>query len=941
MILLFLSILVDINTIGENSIGKIVTIEGVVTVAPDRLSMGDLYIIVQDNTGGIPIWKRSYDIKMNNFDYEEKPPERINYKRWDKVKIKGIVSLLKNEIVLIPVTEEIIDHNKRVKPKEIKLNDIKNYLYRYVSIKNVKANSPFPRNMGDSSFVKINDGKTNSFMYISPYNGISGRVFPEGYFDLFGVVIRREKRYAIFPENPGDIKRTEEKPHIIIGPLVSTFEDGRVRIFYKTFEDASTIVEYGENMLNKKLIVNDNNSNHIFEIAGLNEKRDYKFRIIATNRYGSDTSTVKEFNTNKKDAFTFVSMGDSRGPNAYHPLPGDTFKMILHNIARRDPDFVIFTGDNVYGYCDSIALSNEWDVWLSMMDTLSNHNIPYYVALGNHEASNDPSGTRIFQFRMLQNPDNGPGGFYSKTVGSFNFGNSHFVLLNSDPINDGNTQTSIIDSMERSWLMSDLASATGAHIFTFQHKEAFPPSDTSSHSSLAFHITARDSFWEILLKYKVDANIASHIHLFNKDFFGRTLPDGYKDVRQIINGTCGAPIVPTYGGNFFHYIFWKISGDTVKGDVYDENDMLRDTIYWVHNINAAPRVFFSDSALFFAASIGSSVVNRIDTLKNDNGKVGGFNSVWADEKEAVRIVPESKGKVGRLMFYVFTPDTALDSVYSCSVYIWKNQEGYPGTSVLSDFITVPLKKGRSSWVFYIPEEPMVFSDTFWIGVKKTNKHSPYNLFDTGPLMDSSNVYYINKKWRYESYGGNYIKRVKFINGGIPHEDTASLIVKNEGNASYIVYNVSTMHSWDVRLSQDSFLVFPDDSVSFTIISSTYDLSPLNYYDTLIFESNIGLQRIPMQFDVNPPTANDKNGDIVFENPIVKNSTLKLYIYKSGHVSLSLFDLTGRRIEKMLDENMNEGYKFITFPDRIIPSGVYFLHLKINNEIFKRKLIYLK
>ncbi len=922
-----------------------ITIEGIVTVPPDRLTQGDLNIYVQDKTGGINVKSSDYDPTYNNFDMEETAPLRLPYRRYDLVRIKGIISNKKGEVYMEPVSEQILRHGDALKPAKIGLNELGNFYEEFVEIDSINATSKFPTIIGKNAFVKVKDAHGRSgIIYISEYSGIAGRVFPEGIFSVKGIVLKKNGQFCIFPSEPADIIRYEQKPHIIIAPYFSVPTRHSVIISWVTYERSSQIVEYG--IAPDRLYLTATNRDmgifHSIQLTGLMPGTKYYFKVISSNSYGKAVSPIRSFSTQKGRAlnFTFVTMGDSRGSSKYNPLPTDTFKILLHLAAQRAPNFLLFAGDNVYGYCDSVSLRNEWENWLSIMDTLPAHSIPWYAVLGNHEATDTAFGTKLFQYYLSQNPDNGPSGLYYKAVGSFSYDNSHFDLLDSDPVHGTYTQTSDIDATEQNWLSQDLDTVTAVHIFAMQHKEAYPPTG-SSHSSLENNPGDRDAFWHILYTHTADANIAAHIHLYNRDFFGRSLPDSVTAVHQIVDGSSGAPLVSGYGGEFYHYIYWEINGDTVRGYVYDVNNSLRDQFIWVKGAVNYPNMQFNPDSIMMLTSSGMSDTSY-DTLYNDNGIYGGFNSQWPLELEAVRVVPEDSCLLSNILLFAYAPDTALDTIYAGSLYVFNNQGGYPGTALLNTYTERTLHKGEMQWLNYdISSYNISLSDTFWIGFKKTQGGSPYNCYDASSMVPDANCYYYYG-WKYETSGNNYMKRAVVEYPPVPLRDTAYLTIYNRGTGNLFINSITHSHTW-IQLSQTALTVYPLDSAKIEVIASTNNLSPGTYRDTLLVSSNdtSGVKSIPVIFSIlNVKEGNNRHFYTRKNNTgLILKRGAKISIDNDGisYVYISLYDVNGRKIKiyKGLTEK-----KLFNIPQNI-PEGMYILKIVLNKTQTSRKLVYIK
>ena len=60
----------------------------------------------------------------------------------------------------------------------------------------------------------------------------------------------------------------------------------------------------------------------------------------------------------------------------------------------------------------------------------------------------------------------------------------------------------------------------------------------------------------------------------------------------------------------------------------------------------------------------------------------------------------------------------------------------------------------------------------------------------------------------------------------------------------------------------------------------------------------------------------------FPNPFNPSTVVRFRISQSGHVTLTVFDLLGRRVETLADGLMSPGIHERTFEARGLPSGVY-------------------
>ena len=282
------------------------------------------------------------------------------------------------------------------------------------------------------------------------------------------------------------------------------------------------------------------------------------------------------------DHFLFVVGGDNRSTGHGYPMP-PVWATICREIGLIHPAFVLTTGDAIEGYGDTPAEANaEYDVFLSDVALCG---VPVYCAPGNHEFSLDPALLPIYQKRI------------GKLYGSFDYGHSHFVAVNSNPVGaDGTVKGGSIDDAEFAWLQADLEANKGAaNTFVFLHHYVFgpPDPDTPTGPGSGFvDLAARDRLHALMVKYKVRAVFCGHNHIY-----WHKVVDG---VDYFISGGGGAPLdaAPENGG-YLHYVEVQVDGSAITTQVLQPEHL--EEIYpdgeakigasqrvWVTNTNFEP-----------------------------------------------------------------------------------------------------------------------------------------------------------------------------------------------------------------------------------------------------------------------------------------------------------------------------------------------------------------
>jgi hypothetical protein len=217
----------------------------------------------------------------------------------------------------------------------------------------------------------------------------------------------------------------------------------------------------------------------------------------------------------------------------------------------------------VFGYAqnttDTLALARELPAWVELWQAspAAAAGIELVPLEGNHEVQTKAkvafaAGERAWLREMgpyIPRAGNGPaaGGpdglatDQSRLTYSFDYGRTHFVLLNTDPVGkDG--------SAPLSWLGDDLAQAranNAKHIFVLSHKPAYAypvslysPALTAEDGLGGTFPLERDALWAELADAHVEAMLSAHNHLYyrTQGWTGATW--------QVIAGNGGTPIEP-------------------------------------------------------------------------------------------------------------------------------------------------------------------------------------------------------------------------------------------------------------------------------------------------------------------------------------------------------------------------------------------------------------
>jgi hypothetical protein len=79
----------------------------------------------------------------------------------------------------------------------------------------------------------------------------------------------------------------------------------------------------------------------------------------------------------------------------------------------------------------------------------------------------------------------------------------------------------------------------------------------------------------------------------------------------------------------------------------------------------------------------------------------------------------------------------------------------------------------------------------------------------------------------------------------------------------------------------------------------------------------------------------------YPNPFNPSTTIRYQIPKPGLVTLKVYDILGREITTLVNENKTEGSYDFTFNASRFASGVYIYQVRVNDYVSSKKMVLLK
>lgn len=162
-------------------------------------------------------------------------------------------------------------------------------------------------------------------------------------------------------------------------------------------------------------------------------------------------------------SWRFIVTGDSRGDK--NSVNTAILGELAAEIVKKQVDFVLFSGDLVYGHVDQAAMDSQFKTWQDTMQPVYDAGIGVYVVRGNHDLGDPPGITawnNVFKDKFSL-PANGPAGEKNLTY-SFRHKNAFIV---------GVDEYAQLGRVNQGWLDAQFAANMEPHVFIFGHEPAF------------------------------------------------------------------------------------------------------------------------------------------------------------------------------------------------------------------------------------------------------------------------------------------------------------------------------------------------------------------------------------------------------------------------------------------------------------------------------------
>jgi 3',5'-cyclic AMP phosphodiesterase CpdA len=295
------------------------------------------------------------------------------------------------------------------------------------------------------------------------------------------------------------------------------------------------------------------------QLRGLAPGSTYRYQVVIYEGDAVYPSPIGYFTTVSAEPrpFSFLIYGDTRTHHDRHKLVADT-------MARDEPEavLVINTGDLV----ESPTIGRFKSFFAAIANLALSH--PYLAVIGNHEKGH----SRYYEFFALPSG----GGKAGEEWWSFDYGNVHFVGINSCAATASDAVTRIREQME--WVREDLANSDAKFKVVLFHHPIY-----SSTWEGGVNESMRAMWESIFRETGVDLVLNGHMHCYEHFYI--------YGIHYVVTGGGGAPLQDPVDEvadgtvcrryNTLHYLRITVAGDTLRVEAIPVASVYNDEVHLV------------------------------------------------------------------------------------------------------------------------------------------------------------------------------------------------------------------------------------------------------------------------------------------------------------------------------------------------------------------------
>ncbi len=495
------------------------------------------------------------------------------------------------------------------------------------------------------------------------------------------------------------------------GPYLQKATPTSMLVRWYTDDPEDSEVKYGTDPGNllESVIVPEITNSHSVLLTGLTPFTKYYYSVgnsTAILQSGLENYFLTSPLPYSEGKYTFWAIGDMGDNSARQRNVRDRFNAYMGNNITNG---WLLLGDNAYDNgTEQVYTSKFFEIYQTNIMRKS----PLWPATGNHEYANSVArqiDQNIPYFGIFDLPTNGEAGGVpsnSEAYYSYDYGNIHFIALDSYIIENGTSRLYDVSGPQVQWLEQDLAANDKKWTIVYFHHPPYTKGSHNSDTESELRLI-RENVLPILEQYDVDLVLSGHSHTYErsklmKGHFG--LESTFNPAIHHLSQSSGK-----YDGTTNSCIYTKDSPDLVGGTVYavvgssgrldpGQPDFPHNAMYYGSQTNGGSLIleieenrmdgkWLSDDGIIRDNFTIMKKVNKVNNINLASGEslqlqaswVGQYD--WGHSVEATRTVTVTPAS--SLTYTVIDPNQCLADTYNVNVINTSITIDIPSTSFSS------------------------------------------------------------------------------------------------------------------------------------------------------------------------------------------------------------------------------------------------------------------
>jgi hypothetical protein len=163
----------------------------------------------------------------------------------------------------------------------------------------------------------------------------------------------------------------------------------------------------------------------------------------------------------------------------------------------------------------------------------------------------------------------------------------------------------------------------------------------------------------------------------------------------------------------------------------------------------------------------------------------------------------------------------------------------------------------------------------------------------------------------------------------------------------LIATVSATGAGSYSYVDEEYIIVDDDPKILLFYDVRAYYAPSSAYSDVSFEALYGYYNINT-ISNNSANITKLNNEIPneysvsnFPNPFNPTTTINYQLPQEGFVTLKVYDIVGKEVATLVNENKNAGYYNVTFDASKLTSGIYIYMIRANNYVQSKKMLLVK